>query len=87
MKTMADLTHSPADSSPEQLILAMNRLTGKEYRPLLELYSSFSSLPEKPEAGTDLKLSPKQFLTIASKLDDYRKEFHAWKKSNQFAAK
>jgi hypothetical protein len=83
LKIMADLTHLPMDSSPEQLILAMNRLTGKEYGPLLELYSSFS----EPGTSAYSKLSSKQFLTIASTLDDYRKEFHTWKKSSPFVAK
>ncbi len=87
IKTMADLAHLPVDAPPEQLILAMNRLSGKEYGPLLKLHSSFSDLFDKPERGVRTKLSPKQFLAIASQLDEYRKEFRAWKKSNPFAAK
>ncbi len=87
MKTMADLTRLPVDAPPEQLIMAMNRLSGKEYGPLLKLHSSFSDLSDKPERGVGKKLSSKQFLVIASQLDEYRKEFHAWKKSNPFAAK
>lgn len=88
MKTMADLTRLPMDAPPEQLIMAMNRLSGKEYGPLMKLHSSFSDLSDKPEWGVGKKkLSSKQFLVIASQLDEYRKEFRAWKKSNPFAVK
>ncbi|HBF36625.1 MAG TPA: hypothetical protein DDW50_04825, partial [Firmicutes bacterium] len=76
LRIMAELIHLPVDTPPEQLIFAVNRLTGKEYQPILKLYSA--------SGGLSQKLSLKQFLMIASKLDAYRKEFLAWKKSSPF---
>jgi hypothetical protein len=74
-KTIADLTHLPVSTAPEQLITRLCMLTGRNYQPILELIPQAKKIPKQ------------QFITIALKFDAYRKELNEWRKSSQFVTK
>lgn len=79
LKIMAELTHLPISTAPDQLIARLHMLTGHYYEPILDLY---------PYLHHQTKCLPKQqFLMIALKLDAYRKELKEWRESSRFVAK
>ena len=74
LKEIELITGLATNSPPELLIARLSEITGKDYTEILQLGPRVPLLSSTKAARQD-------FLELASKLDNFRKELRQWKKS------